>query len=176
MFIETILLVTDYIYYCILLAIPIDVSNATANGLIDWINTSYKLQVCLFIHCIQTYALLFSIFAYLATPLDLPFLVIFFFSHSKIFFKPFLTLVYYLKKCWNIVCFLQSIIECGFKQRLFCSLLIHSVLFRPCKCNVSIRKSVSCTYSFHNVLQIIALSVPSPESVSSFLYYHLILQ
>jgi len=35
MFIETILLVIDYIYYCILLAIPIDVSNATASGLID---------------------------------------------------------------------------------------------------------------------------------------------
>jgi len=35
MFIETILLVIDYIYCCILLAIPIDVSNATAIGLID---------------------------------------------------------------------------------------------------------------------------------------------
>jgi len=42
---ETILLVINYIYYCILLVIPIDVSNATASGLIDWINTSYKLHV-----------------------------------------------------------------------------------------------------------------------------------
>jgi len=32
---ETILLVINYIYYCILLVIPIDVSNATASGLID---------------------------------------------------------------------------------------------------------------------------------------------
>jgi len=35
MFIETIPLVIDYIHYCILLATPIDMSNATVSGLID---------------------------------------------------------------------------------------------------------------------------------------------
>jgi len=39
----SILLVIDYIHCCILLAVPIDVSNATVSGLIDGIN-KYKYK------------------------------------------------------------------------------------------------------------------------------------
>ena len=41
--IVSILLVIDYIHYCILLAVPTDMSNATVSGLIDGIN-KYKYR------------------------------------------------------------------------------------------------------------------------------------
>jgi hypothetical protein len=133
-------------------------------------------QVCLFVHCIQTYALLFSIFGLFDKTLRVSFSCHLCLFSLKNTLQVILDFSLLFKKCWNIVCFLLSVIECGFKQHLFCSLPIHSVLFCLCKCDVYVSKSVPCMYSFYSVLQIIALSVLPPESVSSFLYYHLILQ